>query len=246
MFKETIPGLDKVLVSDIPKGAVIIVTGTAGSLKSAFVYNMMSQYLKKSKGEKGIYVTLEESKQSHMRNMKSLGINIEKNLKVSDLASFRAHIGFEQMDYLDLIMKRTTGSIKALSDPTAEKIDDDNSNTRGTSSKVTCFALDSLNALYALIDVDKPKMRNKLLEFFTFLRQNQLTSFIVLELAETLKYSEEFFLADGIIEFGITSSSQKTLKRYIQIRKLRASKHSLDPFVIEVWKNGLKVVGKLL
>ncbi|MFW9881149.1 MAG: RAD55 family ATPase, partial [Candidatus Thorarchaeota archaeon] len=137
MFKETIPGLDKVLVSDIPKGAVIIVTGTAGSLKSAFVYNMLSQYLKRSKDEKGIYVTLEESKQSHMRNMKSLGINIEKNLKVSDLASFRAHIGFEQMDYLDLIMKRTTGSIKALSDPKAEKIGEDNSDSLTTGSKVT-------------------------------------------------------------------------------------------------------------
>jgi KaiC/GvpD/RAD55 family RecA-like ATPase len=73
-----------------------------------------------------------------------------------------------------------------------------------------------------------------------------LTSFVVLELDEETKYSEEFYLADGIIEFGITSASQDTLKRYIQIKKMRATNHSLDPFLLEIGKSGLKVVGKLL
>ena len=114
MFKDSIPGLNKILKSDIPQGGVIIIYGTAGSLKSAFVYNLLSQYLKTHKSEKGLYVTLEESRDSHKKNMRSLGINIEKRLKISDLASFRAHIGFEEMDYLDFIIKRTKSSIKSL------------------------------------------------------------------------------------------------------------------------------------
>ena len=116
MFKKAIHGLDKILISDIPQGGIIIVTGTAGSLKSAFVYNLLSQYLKENKNENGLYVTLEESKRSHMKNMKSLGIALEKRLKISDLASFRAHIGFEHMDYLDLIQKRTMGSMQTKKD----------------------------------------------------------------------------------------------------------------------------------
>ena len=37
MFKNNIIGLEKIFTTDIPQGGVIIVTGTAGSLKSAFV-----------------------------------------------------------------------------------------------------------------------------------------------------------------------------------------------------------------
>jgi KaiC/GvpD/RAD55 family RecA-like ATPase len=251
MFKDSIPGLDKILMSDIPMGGVIIIYGTAGSLKSAFVYNLLSQYLKENKMEKGLYITLEESRDSHKKNMKSLGINIEKRLKISDLASFRAHIGFEDMDYLDLIIKRTKSSIKSLKEANKKNITTSKGKSssianKNNGSNVTCFALDSLNALYSLIDLDKRKIRNKLLEFFTFLRKNKLTSFVVLELDEETKYSEEFYLADGIIEFGITSASQDTLKRYIQIKKMRATNHSLDPFLLEIGKSGLKVVGKLL
>ncbi|WP_455392423.1 RAD55 family ATPase [[Eubacterium] cellulosolvens] len=258
MFKKAIEGLDKIFTGDIPKGSIVIITGTAGSLKSAFVYNLLSHYLKDNKNEKGLYVTLEESRKSHMENMRSLGISIVKRLKISDLASFRAHISFEDMDYLDLIKQRAQGAIGPGVDTktmTAGKIMNNSESSKSASLTenkkiaklpISCFALDSLNALYSLIGLEKHKMRNKLLEFFTFLRQNNLTSFIVLEMPQSELYSDEFFLADGVIEFGITKASQDTLKRYIQVKKMRSTKHSLDPFLLEVGKNGLKVVGRLL
>ncbi len=256
MFKENILGLEKIFETDIPKGGVIIVTGTAGSLKSAFVYNLLSEYLKANKGKNGIYVTLEETKKSHLKNMKSLGITLEPRLKVSDIASFREHIGFEDMDYLDLILKRISDSsepstdtppIKNINIPTEDsksKLELEGADDK--SRKISCFALDSLNALYSLMNIDHQKMRNKLLEFFALLRKKNLTSFIVLEKSSENSYREEFFLADGIIEFGVTTSPEKSMKRFIQVKKMRATKHSLDPFVIEVGKNGLHIVGKLL
>jgi KaiC/GvpD/RAD55 family RecA-like ATPase len=258
MFKKSINGLDKIFTGDIPKGSIVIITGTAGSLKSAFVYNILSEYLKNNKNEKGLYVTLEESKKSHMDNMRSLGISIVKRLKISDLASFRAHIGFEDMDYLDLIKQRAKGSVGTENNKTSTSINSESDNLKNRKSEVSttskktvklpisCFALDSLNALYSLIGLEKHTMRNKLLEFFTFLRKHKLTSFVVLEMPQNQQYSDEFFLADGVIEFGITKASQDTLKRYIQVRKMRSTKHSLDPFLLEVSKNGLQVVGKLL
>lgn len=249
MFKDAISGLNKIFEDDIPRGGIIIVTGTAGSLKSAFVYNLISEYLKIQKGKYGVYVTLEETKKSHLKNMKSIGIDLEPRLKVSDIASFREHIGFEQMDYLDIILQRISepfGANKSTPSGNTTSSDDAENANNQKNKKLTCFALDSLNALYSLMNVDKTKMRNKLLEFFATLRNKNLTSFIILEMSKDTKYSEEFFLADGIIEFGITPSPEKSLKRYIQVRKMRATRHSLDPFVIEVGKNGLHVVGKLL
>jgi KaiC/GvpD/RAD55 family RecA-like ATPase len=246
MFKEAISGLDKIFEDDIPKGGIIIVTGTAGSLKSAFVYNLISEYLKHQKNRLGVYVTLEETKKSHLKNMKSIGINLEPRLKVSDIASFREHIGYEQMDYLDLILTRISDPIGSTTSQNTNTNNPDNGGKALKNRKLTCFALDSLNALYSLMNMDRSKMRNKLLEFFATLRNKGLTSFIILEMSKDAKYSEEFFLADGIIEFGITPSPEKSLKRYIQVRKMRATRHSLDPFVIEVGENGLHVVGKLL
>jgi KaiC/GvpD/RAD55 family RecA-like ATPase len=254
MFKDAISGLDKIFEDDIPRGGIIMVTGTAGSLKSAFVYNLLSEYLKNYKNRLGVYVTLEETKKSHLKNMKSIGIELEPRLKVSDIASFREHIGFEQMDYLDLILKRVSdplnkgeGTSQAVGNPNSGNSNNkDNNGKNPKERKLACFALDSLNALYSLMNVDKTKMRNKLLEFFATLRNKNLTSFIILEMSKDSKYSEEFFLADGIIEFGITPSPEKSLKRYIQVRKMRATRHSLDPFVIEVGKKGLHIVGKLL
>ena len=250
MFKDTIPGLNKIFDTDIPKGHVVIITGTAGSLKSAFVYDILSGYLRDKKGEKGVYITLEEAKKSHLENMASLGIEVEPRLKVSDIASFREHIGYEHIDYLDVILHRINGhalNVNMLEFDNGNKINNNSANkTPKKKSKITCFALDSLNALYSLINIDEFEMRNKLLELFSTLRNKKLTSFIVLELSKDTPYSNEFFLADGIIEFGIMASAQKSLKRYIQVKKMRATKHSLEPFVIEVGKKGLKVVGKLI
>jgi KaiC/GvpD/RAD55 family RecA-like ATPase len=251
MFKDAVNGLDKVFETDIPQGGIILITGTAGSLKSAFIYNLLSEYLKVNKSQRGVYVTLEETRKSHLRNMKSLGITLERRLKVSDIASFREHIGFEHIDYLDLIIKRIKKTSSSSKESISVKTDDDmndapNKNKPVKSIQTSCFALDSLNALYSLLNLDEKQIRNKLLEFFSFLRRQNLTSFIVLELSKEISYSDEFFLADGVIEFGITQSPEKSLKRYIQVRKMRATKHNLDPFVIEVRKNGLHVVGRLL
>src|SRR2546428_694529 len=72
-FRSAIEGLDKVIRSDILPPKVILVTGPPGSMKTSFCYTLMSRYLKDT-GEFGLYTTLEETVQSHLRNMESLGI----------------------------------------------------------------------------------------------------------------------------------------------------------------------------
>jgi KaiC/GvpD/RAD55 family RecA-like ATPase len=161
------------------------------------------------------------------------------------------------MDYLDIIKRRALGTLSPIKSSgrsssqgqTGRSLNTNklSSSSSKSSSKTpfSCFALDSLNALYSLIGLEKQKLRNKLMEFFTFLRDNNFTSFIVLEMPQNEYYSEEFFLADGIIEFGITTASQNKMKRYIQIKKMRSAEHNLEPYLLEVGKSGLQIVGKL-
>ena len=121
MFLDTIKGLNKIFDTDIPEGMVILVTGGPGTLKSAFVYNILSTYLANNKNEFGSYVTLEETKMSHIRNMHSLNIKLQKRLKVADLASFRSHIGYDEIDYLSLIKSRALKKAKFGSKKQDEK-----------------------------------------------------------------------------------------------------------------------------
>src|SRR5438128_1845576 len=71
-FRSAIDGLDKVIRSEIVPPKVILVTGPPGSMKTSFCYTLMSRYLKDT-GEFGLYTTLEETVQSHLRNMEYRG-----------------------------------------------------------------------------------------------------------------------------------------------------------------------------
>src|SRR5438132_1583163 len=87
-FRSAIEGLDKVIRSDILPPKVILVTGPPGSMKTSFCYTLMSRYLKDT-GEFGLYTTLEETVQSHLRNMESLGVELSMNMQISDFTDLR-------------------------------------------------------------------------------------------------------------------------------------------------------------
>ncbi|MDD2835018.1 MAG: ATPase domain-containing protein [Methanothrix sp.] len=229
MLKNTISGLDKILFDDIPKGSVILVTGAEGTLKSGLVFSMMANYIS-ANDEHGLYVTLEQNIESHLRNMNSLGIREERGLHIFDYRDMR----LEWMDSeLDLI--KTT---EEVIDSYKEKYDN-----------LTLFALDSLNALYSISDQEN--MRSKIYNFFSHLRDEELTSFLIMESAQSRisgqfssSHQVEHFLADGTIELGMIEGSGG-VKRYIQILKMRATKHAMEKHQIIISDKGLNILGPI-
>src|SRR5437763_16197978 len=87
-FRDAIDGLEKVIRTDITPPKVILVTGPPGSMKTSFCYTLMSRYLKDT-GELGLYTTLEETVQSHLRTMESLGVGLSMNMQISDSTALR-------------------------------------------------------------------------------------------------------------------------------------------------------------
>jgi KaiC/GvpD/RAD55 family RecA-like ATPase len=229
MLKDTINGLDKILLDDIPKGSVILVTGAEGTLKSGLVFSMMTNYIS-ANDEHGLYATLEQNLASHLRNMRSLGIKEENNLHIFDYRDMR----LEWMDSeLDLI--KTT---EEVIDSYKEKYD-----------KLTLFALDSLNALYSISDPGN--VRKKVYNFFSYLRDEGLTSFLIMESAQSRisgdlsqLHQVEHFLADGTIELGMIEG-KGGVKRYIQILKMRATKHAMEKHQLIISDSGLNILGPI-
>ena len=229
MHKNAINGLDEILFVEIPKGSVILVTGAEGTLKSGLVISMMANHVAAS-DEHALYVTLEQNEESHLRNMNSLGIKKESGLHIFDYRDMR----LEWMNSdLDLI-KMTEEVIDSYKD----KYDN-----------LTLFALDSLNALYSISEHDN--MRNKIYNFFTRLRDEGLISFLIMESAQsriTGQFSQfhqtEHYLADGTIELGMIEG-KGGVKRYIQISKMRATKHAMEKHQLAIDENGISIRGPI-
>jgi KaiC/GvpD/RAD55 family RecA-like ATPase len=231
MLKDSIEGLDNVFESDIPFGHVVMIVGTPGGFKSAFTNNLFANYLKANPDDFGLYVTLEENTESHLRNMTSLGIDLPDNLMISDHTDIRAQFESKkdaQPDYLKMI-QATIEYFK---------------NEKGDKFKL--FAFDSLTALYSLIQTEN--LRIKLYNFFKELRNKSLTSFIIVEQSEfgvLTPFTDDgsvSFLVDGIIMTGEVEVQQDVMI-YMQVKKMRAAIHSRKKHIMEVGEHGLNILG---
>ncbi len=230
-FRNAIEGLDRVIRTEVIPPKIVLVTGPPGSMKTSFCYALMSRYLRDT-GEFGLYTTLEETVQSHLRNMESLGVEISLNMQVSDFTDLRevdAVVGPEdQTDYIAFIEKMIT-HFKKIHGP-----------------KFKMFALDSLGALYSLME-NTSNMRKRLFYFFKMLRDNNLISLVVMERSpdgESQLLGNEGFLVDGILLLGLDRSRGK-LVRYLQVEKMRAVEHSMEKHAIESKKGGITVLGPI-
>jgi len=94
MFRDSLKGIDRLLDTEIPEGSIILVTGAEGTLKSGLAFSLLASELKD--GGHGLYATLEQTKESHLSNMLSLGV--------------KRHEGLHIFDYQDMHWNGETGS----------------------------------------------------------------------------------------------------------------------------------------
>ena len=230
MFKNTLRGLDKIFKTNNYDKLSIMVTGYAGTLKSSFTYTLMSEYLNKHPEKIGLYATIEENKESLLKNLRSVGIKPNDQIFIADYNRTREMYReeAENTDFMEL----------------TEKLIQSTKEERGDNFNL--FALDSINALYALTKMDNEYMiRMRIYYFFKLLRDLGLTSFIIKEIPRdhnVLTNMDENFLADGVIELGIRRTLEGK-KRYIEVIKMRQNRHSMKQYIIDVDQEGLSVLG---
>ncbi|MBS3816195.1 MAG: signal transduction protein [Candidatus Thermoplasmatota archaeon] len=230
MFKDTIPGLERIFTTDTESPKVVLVTGPPGSLKTSFCYDIMTKYLEET-GNSGLYVTLEEPKKSQVKNMKDIGVDLVDELQISDITDLR------EID--QIVDEEGTDYVEFIEDILRHRKDE-------KGDQFTIFALDSLGALYSLME-NRENMRKRMFSFFNFLRELNLYCFIVMERtqgSEANLLGDEGFLVDGLISLSIDRKKGK-LTRYLQVEKMRACNHTMEKHALEVGKDGLKVLGPL-
>jgi KaiC/GvpD/RAD55 family RecA-like ATPase len=230
MFQHTIKGLDKIFRTNNYENMIIMVSGYTGTLKSTFTYSIMSKFLSNNPDAIGLYATIEEPKESLLKNLKSIGIEPNDRIFIADYNRTREMYReeSENTDFLEL----------------TEKLILSTKEERGDAFCV--FAMDSLNALYTLTKMENEFLiRKRIYYFFKLLRDSNLTSFILHEMprdAQNMTRENENFLADGVIELGIRRTLEGK-KRYIEVVKMRQNSHSMKQYVIDFDSDGLSILG---
>lgn len=234
-----ISGLDERIQGGVPEGSVILVSGISGTMKSSLCFNVL--FNEAAKGKNGLYITLEQSYDSLIMHLKSLGFDFRKvnALSVTDFVDLNSKLSSLKPNGGNIIIADISGLRKSR-----KAADEDPQSSLFSTIKqfVTklknrncgMFALDSLSALYLVSKFENP--RKDLFYFFEFLRDSGVTSFLISEMP--LKrdrygdYEIEEFMADGVIKLDLVERQRK-VTREISVVKMRSTRCSNDVFSLE-------------
>ena len=207
-IKTYIQGLDERVGGGFKKGHVILLAGSPGAMKSSVALNLAYNNAKND-GLKVLYISIEESRESLMLAMKSLGMNPmdESKLMIIDLGKLR-------LEHTDADAGRDW--FKILKEYLRKKVD-----TEG----VQLVVIDSLTAIYALSNMQNP--RQDLFHFFGFLKRLGITTILI---SETQGNKSEFgphheeYLADGTILLRFVDVGDVDVQLRMRIVKMRHTK----------------------
>ena len=204
-----IDGFDKALGGGVPKGHVVLVCGTPGTMKTSLTFSVLYNNVK-TNGSKGLFIALEEGHESLKGAMEDLGMrNIDDlELYVLDVAKIRMEHKEEELtkNWIEILTKYIEQRVRE--------------------SRFDLVAIDSLAALYSLFTMDNP--RRALYHFFGFLKELGATTLLVSEIPygkDQLVPFDEDFLADGILLLKQYEVGETDVQLRIRCIKMRKSKH---------------------
>ena len=211
-----IKGLDSLIEGGFPAPSVILVSGTAGSGKTTLAFQFLMSGAKR--GEKGLYLsTLSERTEWMLRFMSTYAFFDPKYLENETI--IYEDIGRELTDLDD--MKIIIKINELIAEHTPQRI-----------------VIDPINVVNNYVN----NYRQFLFELVTLLKNWSAVTLLTGEVKEGQKYPEDIaYTADGIISL-IMRSEGDIIKRYVQILKMRGTRHSMSNHPLEITDEGVEVL----
>jgi len=214
-----IPGLDKVIEGGFVKGSINLLAGSTGTCKTIFCCQFLWQGL--LKGERGVYITLEESADDVKAEALQFGMDFDKYVK-------------EKKCVIDYIFPKTFSD---LDYQVFTKIKEVNASR---------LVLDSISLLgFYMGGGAEAKLRDKVFTLFQRLKKHGVTALIVSEIPEGSKFLSRFgfeeFVADSVITMHYLEYAAGGTPRSIIIRKMRRTDHGTDIYPFEITDKGVEV-----
>lgn len=229
-LKTYIEGFDRVLEGGIPQGHIVLISGTPGTMKSSLTYYMLYNQAK-TNDKVGIYVTLEQSRNSLLRQMEKMGMpaeDVKDKLHVLDLSLIRRKL--KEISAGGSWMEVFKSYLFNLSE----------------SLNFGIIVIDSLDVLETMADIGI--RRTELFYFFEWIRGLEATTFLISEASpeKVLEGSfDEGYLSDGIIALKMQEVREVETQRRIRCIKMRETNHDPSYFSL-IFSGGKFQVTKVI
>lgn len=218
-IKTGISGLDDMLMGGLPKNKHVALYGGPGTGKSSFGFEFL--YRGAAQNENGIYVSLEETAEEMLENMRNTFPEIES---VNDFVKAKK-LQFLKPDKLNL-------------EEIAEIVEDGISD-----NDVKRVVIDSATMVRLSFEYEL-EYRQTLFEFFSLLRNLDCTVMMTLEASsprkEQVTFDIEHYVMDGIINLYSLEQGDRRI-RALEIMKMRGTDHSRELVPFKVLPTGIKV-----
>jgi len=214
-----IEGFDLMTNGGFPKGSLILVAGNPGTGKTVFSANFIYNGIKKY-GERGVYISFVEGKETFYRNMRGFGFNFEELEKDGRFL------------FIEMLTMKERG-ISTVLDWTIDKIQ---------SFKAQRLVIDSFSAMAQAFkeQIDVRVITHLILS--RIVRQIGCTTIIISEIPigeQKIGLGVEEFIADGVIIFKMDEIDERLI-RDLEIMKLRGTELH-EKKAIFTLKDGFKV-----
>jgi len=211
-----IQNFDESLQGGIPKGHVVLITGTPGTMKSSVCYSMLYQNALVNK-TKSVYMTLEQSRENLLQQMHAMNMDKEEAKEYVHILD----LGLIRKSLTQLSAKGTWLQVFKMY---AESL--------RHSLNYEMLVVDSLDVLEMAAQIGDNR-RTELFFLFEWLRNQGITSFLISETAPDQMFENKYdegYLADGVISLKLHELGETDIQRRIRAVKMRSTNHKTGYF----------------
>jgi KaiC/GvpD/RAD55 family RecA-like ATPase len=213
-----IDGMDRALNGGIPEGHIVLLTGYPGTMKSSLAFSILYHNAEAS-GKRGVYITLEQSRQSLLTQMEALGLRdplVGDKIQVIDLSQVRKNLASA---------KKRAPFLKVFTTYVQNIIGE---------NEIDMLVLDSVDVLETITDWES--RRSGLFYLFEIFQGLGTTSFLIdeasMDLGSPHRHREEAYLADGIIDLSLQPVGESEAQRRIRCVKMRWTAHETTSYAL--------------
>ncbi len=228
-----IEGLDKLAFEGIPKGSSLLVAGGAGSGKTILCLQILNNVA--NKGEKALYISLEESEERLEEHMEEFGWDVKKLKRTEKIKIIRID-PFKIARQVEARLAHVKGELKM-------NVNEMNG-LMPKGFKPQWVVIDSLTALSAAFEDASTNYRIYIEQLFRYLEKIGVNSLLISETEQMptvySKTGVEEFLADGVLVL-YNLRHENIRENAIEILKLRGVAHEKKIVAMEINRRGIEI-----